>query len=286
MPPADVVPLRASVVLIGDELLDGWVADRNAHWLAGRLSVLGIPLDRIVVVPDDMAAIDEALGAELARPRPRVVVTSGGIGSTPDDLTMRAVAAHLGEPLVENPQIAARIEQVLASAAGSGSPLDVEEAGAVRQMALAPAAGRVLAGSTGMVPGVVVDVDGGSDRDGGATVVILPGVPGQFREIVEAAVEPELLAGRGRPRRVVEWVHDHPESAFTATLVDLERRFPRLVVGSYPGERCVIRLKGDDGDVDAAVRVLDARADELECDPGAVARRDAWRARSRTDPSD
>ena len=116
-PAPDAAPplLRASVVLIGDELLDGWVEDRNAGWLAGRLAVLGIPLDRIQVVPDEFAAIAEALGAELARARPRVVVTSGGIGSTPDDLTMDAVARHLGREVVTHPDITARIDAVVTS---------------------------------------------------------------------------------------------------------------------------------------------------------------------------
>ena len=88
--------LRASIVVIGDEILGGFVHDTNSHWLAGQLQTHGIPLDRVQTVPDTMAAIDEGLRMELGRSRPRLILTSGGIGSTPDDLTMEAVAATLG----------------------------------------------------------------------------------------------------------------------------------------------------------------------------------------------
>lgn len=274
--------LRVSIILVGDELLDGWVVDRNASWLAPRLAALEIPLDRIQVVPDGYAAISEALGAELARPRPRVVITSGGIGTTPDDLTNAAVARHLGRDLSAHPEISARIDRVIERTAVAGHPIGDEEARVIRRMALVPEGSRVLAASTGMVPGVVVDVDGGSDAEHGASIVVLPGVPEQFREIMQRAVEPELLAGRGVHRHTAEFTHDHPESAFTGVLDRLARERPDLVTGSYPGDDVVIRLKGGDEDVGYALALLEQRSAELEQDTAAVGRRDAWRARRRT----
>ena len=272
-------PLRVSVVLVGDELLDGWVADRNAHWLAGRLSTLGIPLDRIQVVPDSHDAIAEALSLELGRRRPRVVVTSGGIGTTPDDVTMAAVARHLGRELVAHPEIAGRIDDVIRRSADAGHPIDDEQADIIRRMALAPDGSRVLRRSTGMIPGVVVDVDGGVTMPDGAVIVILPGVPQQFRTIVEEAVEPELLRGRGHTRRIAEFRHQHPESAFTSLLEDIGGRFPELTVGSYPRDDCIIRLKGEEDDVEGALTLLRGRAAALEEDEAAVGRREAWRRR-------
>ena len=105
--------LEASLVVIGDEILGGYVTDTNSPWVADRLREHGVPLTRVQVVPDDAAAIDEALQLELARGRPRLVMTCGGIGSTPDDITYEAVAASLGRPLVEHPDIVARLEDVL-----------------------------------------------------------------------------------------------------------------------------------------------------------------------------
>ena len=105
--------VRASIVVIGDEILEGFVRDSNAGWLAGRLRDLGIPLDRIVVVPDTIPAIVEALETELARPRPRVLFTSGGIGTTPDDRTMAAVATFLQVDLVGEPALVEMVDGIV-----------------------------------------------------------------------------------------------------------------------------------------------------------------------------
>lgn len=277
--PGANVRLRVSIILIGDELLDGWVADSNAHWAAGRLAVLGIPLDWIHTVPDTHAAIHEALSLELARPRPRVVCTSGGIGSTPDDVTMVAVARSLGVDVVLHPLIGARIDEVVTHSANAGNPIDEQQVRAIKSMALVPDGSHILAGSTGMIPGVVRDVDGGSAHPGGASIVVLPGVPSQFRDIFQRAVEPELLLDRGVAFHTQEFHHDHPESAFTGVLQRINDELPELIVGSYPGAKCVIRLKGSPDDVAAARDLLAAQAASLEADPAAVRRRDVWRAR-------
>ncbi len=112
--------LRASIVVIGDELLGGFVRDSNSHFLARRLRAHGVPLDRVQVVPDEYPAIDEALQAELARSRPRLVLSTGGIGSTPDDITFEAVARSLGREVVEEPRIAERLEGALSWTRGVG----------------------------------------------------------------------------------------------------------------------------------------------------------------------
>jgi molybdenum cofactor synthesis domain-containing protein len=130
--------LEASILVIGDELLGGYVPDRNSPWLATRLRAHGVPLNRVHVVPDDAGAIDEALTAELARARPRLIVTSGGIGSTPDDLTYEAVAASLGRELVEDPTIGARIDAALAWTREQGMEVTDRFAWHLRRMARIP----------------------------------------------------------------------------------------------------------------------------------------------------
>ncbi|MBA2530008.1 MAG: competence/damage-inducible protein A, partial [Euzebyales bacterium] len=176
--------LRVSIVVIGDEILGGFVQDTNSGWLAGRLQVLGLPLDRVVTVPDDHDAIAEALATELARARPRVVLTSGGIGSTPDDLTLEAVARHLGVGLRTDPIIDAQITEALERAAASGMTLGEGHARSMRKMSRVPDGAYLLPGGHGLVPGIAVDVAGGSAAAAGATIVVLPGVPGELRRIM------------------------------------------------------------------------------------------------------
>ncbi|MDQ4130637.1 MAG: competence/damage-inducible protein A, partial [Actinomycetota bacterium] len=228
-------PLEASVVVIGDEILGGFVQDTNSGWLASRLQAHGIPLTRIVTVPDDAVEIDDALQTELARPRPRLLVTTGGIGSTLDDLTYEAVGASLGRPLVVAPEIAARIEGAVRWTRELGLEADDDYVAHMMRMARIPAGSQLLRRSSGWAPGVRLDVDGGMDASEGATILILPGVPSELRCIVTEVVEPEIIAGRGRPQTVSEFVHDFPESVLNSCFARLAERYPSLKIGSYPG---------------------------------------------------
>ncbi len=271
--------LRASIVVIGDEILGGFVQDTNSGWIAQRLTALGIPLDRVVTVPDTLEAVDEALGGELARSRPRVVVTSGGIGSTPDDLTLEAVARHLGDELVTDPSIDARITEALEWSARQGAVVSEDHDRSMRKMARVPSRAYLLPGATGVAPGVAVDVDGGSATPGGATIVVLPGVPGELRRLMTEGVEPALLAGRGDPLHVVELTHGFPESALNPVLDRIVEEFCDVHLGSYPGAVCTVRLKGAKDRVEAAADVVRSYLDDLEGDPAATRMRERWRRR-------
>jgi molybdenum cofactor synthesis domain-containing protein len=271
--------LRVSIVVIGDEILGGFVQDTNSHWLAGRLHALGVPLDRVTTVPDELDAIDEAVRTELDRARPRVLLTTGGIGSTPDDLTMQAVAHTLGRGLVVEPHIDARITQALEWTAHQGVDVSDAHERSMRKMALVPEGAYLLSGAKGVAPGVAVDVGGGSATDAGATIVILPGVPHELKRIVEHGVEPLLLAGRGEPLHVAEVRHPYPESTLNPALERVLAEFPELHLGSYPGQECVIRLKGPRQSVEAAAMMLEASVAAFAEDPSSERLRVAWQAR-------
>lgn len=258
--------LRSSIVVIGDEILAGYVRDTNSGWLAERLRAHGVPLDRVVTVPDQVDAIVDHLDAELDRSRPRLVLTSGGIGSTPDDLTMEAVAAQRGVGLVIDPQLDEMITGALDPAAGGGTA-DAERQAAVRSMARVPDGAHLLTGAVGSAPAVAVDVDGGLEA-GGATIVVLPGVPGQLRRITETSVEPMLLAGRGRLEHTVELTHPYPESVLSPLLTQLTGEFPDVHVGSYPGKDCLVRLTGPQPRVEAAAERVRGELDRVAAEPG------------------
>jgi len=267
--------LAASMLVIGDEILGGFVTDTNSPWLADRLRPLGVPLERIHVVPDDATAIAEALHAELARSRPRVVVTSGGIGSTPDDITYEAIAAALGRDLMLDPTLAAAMRGVVERTRGRGFTVTELFVDHVMRMARIPAGSRLMAREGGWTPAVCVDVDGGSDAQdgGGATVVILPGVPSEFRALLGDAVERALLAGRNVVPHVVEITHSLPESLLNETFVAMQVRHPGVKLGSYPGKPMIVRLTGSEGEVEAAATLVrDALAglEALGAGPGAT----------------
>lgn len=271
--------LEASVVVIGDEVLGGYVTDANSPWLADRFRAHGVPLSRVHVVPDEFAAIDEALQAELARSRPRLVVTTGGIGSTPDDITYEAVAASLGRDLVEDPRIAERIDGALDWTGEQGVEVTDEFAWHLKRMARVPSGSRLLLQEAGWAPGLAVDVDGGMDA-GGVTIVVLPGVPTQLRGIVAEVIEPQLLAGRNDVPTVVEIEHGLPESALNLTFADLLARHPEVKLGSYPGDPMLVRLTGAAADeVAAAEELVRTAIDDFASSPEGARLMAAWAQR-------
>ena len=270
--------LRVSIIVIGDEILGGFVPDTNSGWLAARLQSLGVPLDRVVAVPDDIAAIGEALQTELARARPRVVLTSGGIGSTPDDVTFAAVAASLGRGLVTHPDLDASISNAVERSRAAGAALGQDHVRSMRKMARVPERAYLLGPAHSLAAGVAVDLDGGSAADGGATIVTLPGIPRELRRIMIDEVEPALFAGRGRPAHVTERTHAYPESALNPILDRLTADFPDVHVGSYPGRECVVRLKGPKDRVEAADALVAAYLDTLAHDPQSRRLQALWRS--------
>ena len=268
---------RASMIVIGDEILDGHTQDTNSGWTAGWLAERGVPLDRIVTVPDECAAIGETLEAEMARGHPRLVLTSGGIGSTPDDLTMAAVANHLGMALTAEPTLDARISQWVQRAEQEGMPIPENQQRAMRKMAQVPGGAYLLEGARGVTPGVAIDLDGGIGADG-VTLVILPGVPSELERIVEDGVAGLLTEVADLPH-VAELRHPYPESALSPLFAELVDDHPDVKVGSYPGKECVVRMKGPEAAVTAAMRRVRERLAVLDDDAVAQRMRERWQAR-------
>ncbi len=270
--------LEASIIIIGDEILGGFVDDTNSGWLAQQLRELSVPLVRVQTVPDDFGAIDEALSAELARSRPRLILTTGGIGSTPDDITYEAIAASLGLGVELDEQLAPRIKSAVAWTRSQGIEVDDDFEQQMMRMAMVPAGSGLIESDSVWVPGVRVDVDGGIADAGGATIVVLPGVPSQVRQIMRTGIAP-LVEGRNPPIAVAESPHGYPESVLNPLFARLGADHPEVKVGSYPGTPMLVRLVGPPEAVQLAKRDVDAYLDELENSEAGRRMRDAWQSR-------
>lgn len=274
--------LFASMIVIGDELLGGYVADANSPWLAELLRDYGVPFERIHVVGDDLGAINEALTTELGRARPRLIVTSGGIGSTPDDITYTAVAASLKRPLVRDETMAERVEQALEWSRENGLDVDDAFASHMYRMAEIPQGARLIYREDGWLPAVLVEVDEGL-VGGGVTIAILPGVPREFRSIMTETVGPNLLAGVNPLPIVREIQHRLPESALNAVFSRLIDAFPHVKLGSYPGYPMIVRLSGFGDDVRAAAAMVDTELEALMAGPAGAKLEAAWQRRHAND---
>jgi nicotinamide-nucleotide amidase len=167
--------VRAGIVVTGTEVITAVIRDRNGPWISERLGELGVEVSQIVCVgdrPDDVAAALRFLAAEGAD----LIVTSGGLGPTADDLTAEVVAGFAGRELVLDPEMEARIAAILADFAKRMSldPEALREAN--RKQAMVPA-GATAIDPAGTAPGLVVPVEGGP------TVIVLPGPPRELQQM-------------------------------------------------------------------------------------------------------
>ena len=175
----------AELLCVGTELLLGTITNGNARWLGEQLAGLGIPHYRQGVVGDNrerlIAAVREAAG------RCRVLITTGGLGPTPDDLTTEAIAAAFATPLVEHPQIWATIQARIQARGRSVAPSN-------RRQAFLPAGAAVLPNPTGTAPGMIWSPPPQADLPmvAGFTVLTFPGVPSEMQAMWRQTAEPWL----------------------------------------------------------------------------------------------
>jgi nicotinamide-nucleotide amidase len=180
---------RAGIVVTGTEVLTGRVRDRNGPWLSDRLLELGIDLAHITICgdrPEDMRAQLEFMAAQGVD----LVITSGGLGPTADDLTMQVVGDFQGRALGLDEALEQRIAEILKPLMKRWRNLDPEAVRvANRKQAFVPEGAAVLQ-PVGTAPGAVVPPSNGS----GPTVVVLPGPPRELHEMWPAATETSEFA--------------------------------------------------------------------------------------------
>ncbi len=219
---------RAGIVVTGTEILAGRVPDRNGPWLADRLSELGIDLAHIAICGDRPADLEAQLRF-LASEGVDLVITSGGLGPTADDLTAEVVGRFQGrEPFVDEElerRIAAIVEPLLKRWRGLDRAA-IEAS--TRKQATVPAGADVL-GPAGTAPGLVVPP---ADGRPGPTVVVLPGPPRElhaaWKEAVATGTFGAAVAGRSRYERRMLRLIGIPESEIAETLRVGERRIDGL----------------------------------------------------------
>jgi nicotinamide-nucleotide amidase len=209
---------RAGIVVTGTEVLTGRVVDRNGPWLAERLRELGMDLAHIAIVGDRPADISAALGF-FADAGVDLVVTSGGLGPTADDLTAEVVGAFCGREMALDDELERRIAEILRPLAARFPDLDMEAVReANRKQAVIPGGSTVL-GPVGTAPGLVVAPAPGRS---GPTVVVLPGPPRELHPLWHDAVETEAFgaatAGATEYRQRMLRLFGIPESEIAATL--------------------------------------------------------------------
>jgi nicotinamide-nucleotide amidase len=270
------VSVRAGIVVTGTEVLTGRVSDRNGPWLSDRLLELGADTAAIVVVGDRPEEILRALRF-LAGEGCALIVTSGGLGPTADDLTAEVVGRFQGREMVLDEALEGRIAQILRPLMARWPDLDpVAVLASNRKQAVIPAGAEILA-PVGTAPGLVVTPAG---DEPGPAVVVLPGPPRELQPMWRVAVDSPAvrvaLRGAVAYRRATLRLYGMPESEIAATLraaADGGIELGRLEVTTClrRGEvEVVTRYEPQDAEVyeQLAALVRERHADSLFSDDG------------------
>jgi nicotinamide-nucleotide amidase len=213
--------VRAGIVVTGTEVLSGIIPDTNGPWLSERLRERGVQLAHIVIVGDRPQDLRAALDF-LARERMDLVITSGGLGPTADDLTADVVAGFAGRSMVLDEALEERIWAIISSLRTRWRDIDEDALRAAnRKQALVPAGATVLE-PVGTAPGLVVAPASGS----GPLVVVLPGPPRELRPMWAAALATapvrDVLAGAGTYEQRIVRMFGLPESEIARSLREIE----------------------------------------------------------------
>jgi len=183
-------PRVAEIVAVGDELLYGDIINGNAAWLGRQLADAGVPVGTSVVVGDDVDRIEQAL--REATERSDVVIMTGGLGPTQDDLTREGIAAAAGVALRRDAELAAGLRRRFTELRRDVPAMNYRQADL-------PEGAEPLPNGPGTAPGIRIEI-------GRAVVYALPGVPHEMYAMFTASVLPDVLGRAAQPSVVVHRV--------------------------------------------------------------------------------
>ncbi|MEO0068133.1 MAG: competence/damage-inducible protein A [candidate division WOR-3 bacterium] len=212
--------MRCEIIIVGDEVLLGRVVDTNSALIAQRLEKIGISVSRVIRVGDDKEAIKRALAGALVLSR--LIFVAGGLGPTPDDKTLDAVCELLERKVLMHEPTLKRI-----SAFFEKRGLRMPEM--AKRQAFVPEGAAVFENPLGMVPGMVLEHQGG-------TVVLLPGVPQELEVLLDRGVL-EHLKARFAPEKVYHSIlktFGVIESRVAPKVIRTVKKYPLVSVGFYP----------------------------------------------------
>lgn len=168
--------IKATIITIGDELLIGQTIDTNSAWMAQRLNALGIDIDRRVTVTDTKEGIKAALDEEI--PRADIILITGGLGPTADDITKPFLCEYFGGKLVVNDKVLAHVKKLFEVRNRPFLERNLKQAEV-------PDVCTVLYNKVGTAPGMLFEPDG-------KFIVSMPGVPFEMMDIMQTGVLPRI----------------------------------------------------------------------------------------------
>ena len=240
--------MRAEIITIGDELLIGQVVDTNSAWMAERLNEVGISLHQITSVHDNREHILKALDEAFSRAD--IVLTTGGLGPTKDDITKHVMCEYFGTSLVEDSHVRAHIHELYKDRPEALNRLTATQW-------LVPESATILPNRVGSAPIMVFENEVKGERlkvkgegQNSKFLIALPGVPHEMKIAMTEQVLPFIrLRVKGERREAMDIVHKTilvhgiPESKLAILIEDWENALPSSIYLAYLPKDGIIRLR-------------------------------------------
>lgn len=245
--------MTAEIITIGDEILIGQIVDTNSVFISKALNEIGVSVHQITSIQDDKQHILEAL--EAAKEKVDVVLITGGLGPTKDDITKHTLCEYFNDTLVRNEKVLAHIEELFAKYITSSSISDLN-----RDQALVPSKSQVLMNQFGTAPGMWLEKDN-------TVFISMPGVPYEMRGLMTNHIIPKLQKEFERPFIYHKTIltYGMGESNIAMKIEDWENKLPENVKLAYLPNfgKVRLRLTGKGKNKEQVVNAVDAHAEKL-----------------------
>lgn len=244
--------MKAAIVTIGDEILIGQITDSNSAWLAGQLNLMGVEVSEMSSISDTPDHISRTLDRYIGTLE--LVILTGGLGPTKDDLTKKTLAEYFGGTMVMDKKVLAFIEAFFASRGRGVLPSN-------RDQAMVPDTCEALPNSQGTAPGMWFERTG-------TTVISVPGVPYEMKALMEEQIIPRLKERFGTPEIVHRTIMTQgvPESYLAEMIREWEEELPDCMKLAYLPRPGIVRLRLTVRGSCArdAQKILDQQIDKLQ----------------------
>ena len=218
--------MNIEFLMIGNELLIGKIKDTNSNWMAKRVTKYGHQLKRITTIGDDLVEISNTLSEILSR-EPDLIVTSGGLGPTFDDMTLQAVALGLNRELELDSHAYGSIKKAYEAASKRGILKFDGMTKEQEKMAYLPSGATPLPNVRGTAPGVKI-------QEKKTTIFCLPGVPAEMEAMFNNLISPILKAQKGKFIEKGFIFCGIGESQIAPFITEIGKRYPQLWLKTHP----------------------------------------------------
>jgi nicotinamide-nucleotide amidase len=218
--------MQIEILVIGFEILQGKFLDTNSNWMAKRVAKYGHILSRITTIGDIKEEISSTIN-EILKRKPDIVITSGGLGPTFDDITIQSVASGLNREVKLDPQAYKLVKRIYEKAFDKGI-LKLREMTKEREkMAYLPVGSIMLPNPVGVAPGVKI-------QEGKTAIFLFPGVPTEIKKMFREYIQPILTDRKGKFIEKGFRLNGIGESQLAPYITKLHEENPKIWIKTHP----------------------------------------------------